>query len=154
MKYRLTRGYAFGALTEALACIEVAVEARKVARVDFEPDAMAGQEDVADCPQIYRKQVRLAGLHHSWSAGRLSIARADAPVEQILRVAVRMYIDQLGGEVGIHSRRRRPEGDRHGSGNFKRLIQRIGGIDQYIAPLFYRSLILHTHIDCQIVAAQ
>ena len=48
---------------------------------------------------------------------------------------------------------RPPISDGHRSGNFKRLLQRIRGIDQYVLSLFDRSLILHAHIYREVVAA-
>ena len=104
MKYRLTRGYSFGSFAESLAGIEVTIEAREVARADFEPDAVTGQKDIAGCPKINREQIRLAGLHQLRCARGLPIARANDAIEEILRIAVGMHIHQLGGEVGIDCR--------------------------------------------------
>ena len=42
----------------------------------------------------------------------VAIAGADDAVEQVLRIATRMHVDELRREVGIDRRRRGPQGDR------------------------------------------
>ena len=48
MIYSLMRRHPLGSFSEWLAGIEVAVEARKIARADFEPDAMASLDFIGN----------------------------------------------------------------------------------------------------------
>src|SRR6267154_2582345 len=100
MKNRLARGNSLGAFAECFTGIQVSIESREVTRADFQPNAMTRQEEVTGCPQVDRKEIRLARFHHAGCARRLPIARTNNTVEKILRVTVRSYVDQFGGEVG------------------------------------------------------
>src|SRR5216683_4219340 len=115
---------------------------------------MTREEDITRGPQIDGEQIRLSRLHELWRARGLPVARPYDAIEEILRVAVRMYVYEFGGEVGIDRRRRRPEGNGHGSRNLQRLLQRVRRVDQDVVPLFDRPLILHAYINSEIVAAQ
>src|SRR5580658_2396118 len=63
VKDGLARRYSPSTFAESLRGIQVAIEMRKVAGTDFEPDAMPGQEDIADGPQVDREQIRLSRFH-------------------------------------------------------------------------------------------
>src|SRR5438552_8323806 len=101
MEYRLASHHTFGSLAESFARVQVSIEPREITRADLYADSMAAPEDVAGCPQIDREQIGVSGFHQLWRAGRFAIARADDSVEQIVRISVRMNIDQFRGEIGI-----------------------------------------------------
>jgi len=75
--------------------VEVAVEAREVARRDFEANAVAFEEDVAGGPEVDFVFVDLAGLDEFGFAAGFAIAGAENSFGEVLRVPVGPDIDEL-----------------------------------------------------------
>jgi hypothetical protein len=62
-------------------------------------------EDVARVPQVDFEPVDLARLHELVRLDAVPEASSDGAVAQSLAEAVRVYIEQLGGEVGCRAPR-------------------------------------------------
>src|SRR6185436_15338176 len=87
--------------TEAAAGVWIAVVVRKVRTGDLEPDTMTGLEQVAGRPDRNLIRVDLARLDGLRFLERLAEARAENAVVEQDRLAVRVHISQLGGEVSV-----------------------------------------------------
>src|SRR5262245_10041688 len=77
VKDRLPGGSTAGSGRLILPRVEVAIEAREVARRDLEPDPMARQEDVAGGPEVDGEARDLARGQECRSHARVAVAGAD-----------------------------------------------------------------------------
>ncbi len=94
-------------LLERLAGIGVHIEAREVAAADVHAQAVAFFEDVAGGVEFDREGIDLAGFHELFFLQRIAEAGANDAVGEIEIKTVRpvgagwIYVDELGGEVGV-----------------------------------------------------
>src|SRR5258705_12015626 len=78
-----------------LARVQVAIEAREVARRDLDADAMAGQEDVARGPEGDGKLRDVTCREEGGGGPRVAIAGANDAVSQVPSIPVGGHVDEL-----------------------------------------------------------
>jgi hypothetical protein len=100
----------------ALACVQVSRVSRKVTRRNFNSDPVPLLEKIGRGPKIDLILVGLARLQQRRLFERFAIPGAKDVLDQALRVAVGMYIDQLCCPIRIRRRRGRPKLDFNRSG--------------------------------------
>jgi len=108
--------------------VEVAIEAREVAAAYFQADAVPFEKHIAGVPHVDFELVDLARSHEFGRAfGRFAKFGAENAFGHIARETVRAYIDELGGEVSVYSRR------------FREQIKRDRATSSDSAPVEYTS---------------
>ena len=112
-----------GGGSEGAAMVGIAIETGEVARGDLDPDPVARLKKIAGGPEIDLVFLDSARFEEVSLGGALAIASANDAVGQIAGIAIRMDIDQFGGEIGINGGRRREENDRDRPGDFNRLVR-------------------------------
>ena len=80
---------------------------------------------------------------------RLAEAGSDHALGNVLGIAVRAQVDELGGKVGVGRRGRRVEAEGNRAGNFDSVVQRLPGVHQHVLPLLNLGLIQHAHSHAQ-----
>ena len=94
-------------MTQTLARVRIDVEEWEVAARDVDANAMAFDEAIGDTEQVDGELVNLPGLQELCFIEAVAKARALDAVgdEEIVSLGVVfarwMYIDELGGEIGI-----------------------------------------------------
>ena len=85
--------------------IQVAVPTREIGAGNLQPEAVTGAKIVAGNMQIQTDGVDLAGLHVQGFVKTLAVTHTQGAFLDIESAAIRVDIDQFGGEVCIFSRR-------------------------------------------------
>ena len=148
------RGYRLMARDVVCPRIEVPIKARKVAAADLKSDPVSFAEDVAGCPDVDGKLVRLTGIQQSGLLLRVAVAGAEDAFRQILREAIGADVYQFGGEIGIDRGRASEEFDTNRPGDFEILGKRGGGVDEHIVAGFDRALVAGAGLEMLGVATQ
>src|SRR5437868_14739453 len=101
MKNRLPCGAQLRISPELVAGVGVAIVAGEVARRHLQTQAVSRLEHMARGPQVNGVLVYLLRREQSRGGEGLTEAGADHSFDDVLRVAVRAHIDELGGEVSV-----------------------------------------------------
>src|SRR5213593_4668065 len=102
---------------------------------------MAAVEDHSGGPEIDSKRNHLSGLQENLFLKTLAVACAEDPIEEKSLVAVRIDIDQLGGEVGVRSVRVDVEINGNPPRDLQGILERLGHKAQVILALAHFPLI-------------
>ena len=94
-----------GSQIPARTSIEIPIKSREIAAGNFQSKHMPLFEEIACRPNINREFVNLPGVDQRGRFLRIPEAGAKNAFRQVLREAVGPDVNQLGGEIGIDSRR-------------------------------------------------
>src|SRR5438128_7466852 len=105
----LMGGEQFSVSAEGFGTIRIAIKAGEITARDFEPDAMAGFEQVARDPKVNLEALRPARLEECGLVQAVAVARAQNAFAQIVSVPVLMHVHELAGEIRVAGAGSRPQ---------------------------------------------
>jgi hypothetical protein len=102
---------------------------------------------------IVYSYTRPGSMSVGWPGG-VAISSPDYPVLEVLGVTIGVHVNEFGREVGVLSRRCRPQMHNNGACHFRQLLHRFGREYENILPVFRRGLVLNSQRNRQVRAAQ
>src|SRR6266481_5237341 len=84
--------------------VQVAIEAREIAAGNFQPQLVAGEENIARGPQVHGDVIRLARIRQLRFFLRIAVAQPQNSARQILRKSIRPNVHEHPREVRVYRR--------------------------------------------------
>jgi hypothetical protein len=136
VEYILFRRGTVGIFPGRITGIHVTVESGEVAAGNIDAYHVTLAEQVAGGYHVDDVLYYISRADWFRDEGRFSKTGADDSIGDVVTVAVRMYIDELGRKIGIARRRSREEVERQRSGNFQVFLKYLGRVAQDILAPF------------------
>ena len=97
----LLRRTHLGIYADRMTCVQVAIKARKIRGRHLQAQAVSRAENIAGHPHLNFVCVHLVWLEQGRLAESVAVTGADDAVAQVLGIACRRHVDQLGRPVCI-----------------------------------------------------
>ena len=118
-----------GGVRRQLPSVEVAIKAREVAAGEFEPEAVAGAEDIARGPKVDGEPISLPANERSRGDLGIPVASTEDALSEVDGRTIRCNVEEFSGEVGVHSRGCGEEFEADRSGDFEVTIEGRSRVD-------------------------